>query len=66
MKRSRILLAINQLKQKRVFILRHGAPDQYYRNNQREKKGWRDLNSESDLLEVDYLKDLMKDILQGN
>jgi len=55
---------INQLKEQRVFIIRHGAPERYYKNNQGEKKGWMNVNSDEDLLEVDYLKGLMKEILQ--
>jgi len=54
---------IESLRQKRIFVLRHGAPEMYYKNNRGEKGGWVNLQSESDLLEVDYLKDLMKSVL---
>lgn len=56
--------AINILHQNRIFILRHGAPEMYYKNNKGEKGGWINLQSESDLLEADYLKDLMKSVLE--
>ena len=55
--------AIESLSQKRIFVLRHGAPEMYYKNNRGEKGGWVNLQSESDLLEVNYLKNLMKSVL---
>jgi len=54
---------IESLRQKRIFVLRHGAPEMYYKNNRGEKGGWVNLQSENDLLEVGYLKDLMKSVL---
>ena len=55
---------INNLSQKRIFVLRHGSPEMYYKNNIGEKGGWVNLHSETDLLEVDYLKDMIKTILK--
>lgn len=55
--------AISSLRRNRIFVLRHGAPEMYYKNNRGERGGWVNLQSESDLLEVDYLKDLMKSVL---
>jgi len=54
---------INDLRNKRIFILRHGAPEMYYKNNKGEKGGWTNLQSESDLLKSRYLKDLIKSVL---
>lgn len=54
---------IKELRDKRIFILRHGAPEMYYRNNEGEKVGWINIRSENDLLEPDYLRDLMKSVL---
>lgn len=54
---------IDNLRSRRVFVLRHGAPEMYYKNNKGEKGGWANLQSESDLLNADYLKDLMKAVL---
>jgi hypothetical protein len=54
---------IDNLRSKRIFVLRHGAPEMYYKHNKGEKGGWANLQSESDLLEADYLKDLMKSVL---
>jgi len=55
---------LNGLREKRIFVLRHGAPEMYYKNNTGEKRGWTELQAESDLLEVDYLKELMKAVLE--
>ncbi len=54
---------IKDLQDKRIFILRHGAPEMYYKNNKGEKGGWMNINSEKDLLEPEYLKDLIKLVL---
>jgi hypothetical protein len=55
---------IGDLCQKRIFILQHGTPEMYYKNNLGEKGGWVNLQSESDLLEVAYLKELMESVLK--
>ncbi len=54
---------IQGLQDKRIFVLRHGAPEMYYKNNKGEKNGWVHLNSQNDLLEVEYLKKLIKLVL---
>jgi predicted ATP-dependent endonuclease of OLD family len=54
---------IKSLQDKRVFVLRHGAPEIYYKNNKGEKRGWTNIESEKDLLEVEYLKNLIKSVL---
>lgn len=55
---------LNDLQKNRILVLRHGAPEMYYKNNTGVKRGWTELQSETDLLEVDYLKKLMKAILE--
>jgi hypothetical protein len=60
---SELESVINKLRSKRIFVLRHGTPEMYYKNSMGEKGGWANLQSESDLLEADYLKDLMKSVL---
>ena len=54
---------LNKLSENRVFALRKGAPENYFKNNNGVKDGWTDVNSETDLLEIDYLKNLMKSVL---
>lgn len=54
---------IKDLRGKRIFVLRHGAPEMYYKNSKGEKGGWANLQSKDDLLEVEYLEDLMKSVL---
>lgn len=55
---------LNSLAEKRIFVLRHGAPEMYYKNNTGEKRGWTELQSENDLLETEYLKGLMTKVLK--
>lgn len=54
---------LKKLSENRVFALRKGAPENYFKNNNGIKDGWSDINSETDLLEVDYLKNLIKSVL---
>ncbi len=54
---------LNDLRKERIFVLRHGAPEMYYKNNKGEKRGWIHLQSENDVLEKDYMKNLLKEIL---
>lgn len=54
---------ISSLAKNRVFVLRRGAPEQYYKNNPGEKSGWENVLSESDLIDCDYLKSLMRTVL---
>lgn len=55
---------LNSLVEKRIFVLRHGAPEMYYKNNTGEKRGWTELQSEDDLLETEYLRGLMTEVLK--
>ncbi len=55
--------AIKNLRDKRIFVLRHGAPEMYYKNNKGKKRGWTNIDLEKDLFEADYLKDLIKSVL---
>lgn len=48
---------------KRVFVFRKGAPEMYYANNHGEKNGWANVSTEGDLLEAEYLKDMMNKVL---
>jgi len=54
---------ISALTKDRVFVLRKGAPEEYYKNNLGEKDGWEKLTGESDLLDTEYLKEMIKNIL---
>lgn len=54
---------ITQLEKHRVFILRHGAPEQYYKNDTGIKGAWANIVSESDLKEATYLRNLMLQLL---
>ncbi len=54
---------IKNLRDKRIFVLRQGAPEMHYKNSKGEKGGWANIESEKDLLEADYLKDLIKSVL---
>ncbi len=56
-------LAIKSLENCRFFVFRHGAPESYYRSNQEDKNGWKTLKDESDLLNPEYLKELMTKLL---
>ncbi|MHB8561875.1 MAG: ATP-dependent nuclease [Thermoplasmataceae archaeon] len=55
--------AIKLLRMERIFILEHGGPEAYFKNDYGLKTGWVNVNSESDLLEVDFLRELMKTLL---
>jgi len=55
---------INDLRNKRIFVLRNGAPEMYYKNNKGEKGSWVNIQSEDDLLETKYLKDLIQLVLE--
>jgi len=54
---------LDKLEEKRIFILKHGAPENYYTNDLDQKDGWLNIKSESDLLEPTYLKQLMEKVL---
>lgn len=51
------------LQRQRIFVLRHGSPEMYYRNDSR-KKGWIDIKTEDDILHADYLRALMLEVLK--
>lgn len=48
---------------KRIFVFRKGSPEMYYANNNGEKNGWVNIQTETDLIEPAYLKDLMSKVL---
>lgn len=54
---------LTDLGNKRIFVFRKGSPEMYYAVNNEDKNGWVNIQAESDLLEPQYLKDLMKKIL---
>ncbi|MBU0998743.1 AAA family ATPase [Patescibacteria group bacterium] len=54
---------LETLETKSVFVLKHGGPENYYKNNKGEKDGWAKLKSESDIEEPKYLKTLMEKVL---
>ena len=54
---------IQALLKHRVFVLRKGAPEEYYKNNLGEKDGWEKLHKEDDLLHTEQLKELMGAVL---
>lgn len=56
---------LSSLKDKRIFILRHGTPEMYYRSKNGRKDEWENVNSENDLLEVPYLKSLLISVLNN-
>jgi predicted ATP-dependent endonuclease of OLD family len=55
---------LESLRKSRFFILKHGAPESYYKNNKNDKDGWKRLKNENDLLEPDYLRGLMTELLK--
>lgn len=55
---------LSDLKENRIFVLKRGSPEMYYKNALGEKNGWIDLKSEDDLIDADYLKSLMTELLQ--
>lgn len=57
--------AIKKLSEYRIFVLRKGAPEHYCKNSVRQKKTWEEISSKDDLLEPDYLKDLMVRVISG-
>ena len=54
---------INALALKRVFVLHKGSPESYYKNSFGEKDGWEQIENEGDLLEPEYLKKLIQNVL---
>lgn len=56
-----VLLALSK---DRIFVLRKGAPEDYYKNSAGEKDGWEKIASADDLNEPEYLKALMTQVLK--
>lgn len=54
---------ISDLQSKRIFVLKLGSPEMYYKNNPGNKSGWNYLETDKDLLESNYLKDLINSLL---
>ena len=54
---------LTDLAAKRIFVFRKGSPEMYYANNNGEKNGWVNIQTEADLLESAYLKDMMNKVL---
>ena len=54
---------VGKLQGNRIFVLRRGAPEMYFKNSLGEKDGWIPVNSEDDLLNVDELKRLMEHVV---
>lgn len=55
---------LTQLQDKRVFVLRHGAPEQYLKQLPTKKGDFSSIDAESDLVHTDYLKSIMTDLLK--
>ena len=54
---------LKELENNRFFVLRHGAPESYYKRDPNDKNGWKNLKEENDLLHPEYLKELMTRLL---
>lgn len=54
---------LSDLSDKRVFVFRKGSPEMYYANNKGDKNGWVNIHNQTDLLEQQFLKDLMQKVL---
>jgi len=52
-----------KLAQQRIFVLRHGAPEMYFKNATGRKDGWDTVQTKDDLLFGDELYTLMKAVL---
>jgi hypothetical protein len=46
----------------RVFVLSAGAPEHYFKHRRGVKAAWIDIETESDLVDAQYLKDLVTDV----
>lgn len=55
---------LSDLRQHRIFVLKRGSPEMYYKNALGEKSGWIDIKSEDDLIDKEYLRDLMTELLR--
>ena len=59
---SELVRMLSDLERHRIFILRHGSPERYYKNALGQKSGWSSLKSESDLLHPEYLKGILVEL----
>jgi putative ATP-dependent endonuclease of OLD family len=55
--------ALAMLSEKRVFVLKHGEPESYVKNGKGKKGSCNLVKTLDDLLEPDYLKDLIKSVV---
>ena len=54
---------IDKLEKQKVFIISNGAPEMYYKNDNGQKTAWEQLKSENDLIEKEYLKELVQKLM---
>ena len=54
---------LSELRRSRIFALRHGCPENYYKTGTGDKYGWITLDSEAGLNETEYLREFMQEIL---
>jgi len=54
---------ISELSKQRIFVLRKGSPEIYFKNSVGKKSAWEELKSEDDLTDPEYLKNLMVQVL---
>lgn len=57
--------AVTKLSENRIFVLRKGAPENYCKDSPGQKKSWEDVESENDLIEPEYLKELISKVVSG-
>lgn len=55
-------LVLSTLKQHRLFTLKRGSPEMYYKNALGNKEGWSTVNSQEDLYDPDELSHLMNNL----
>jgi hypothetical protein len=54
---------LKALEKERIFVLRKGSPEQYYKAGSASKSFWDDIGTKDDLLDAGDLESLMKTIL---
>jgi predicted ATP-dependent endonuclease of OLD family len=54
---------VSELAKHRIFVLRKGSPEVYFKNSVGKKSAWEELKSEDDLIDPEYLKNLMLQVL---
>jgi predicted ATP-dependent endonuclease of OLD family len=55
--------AVRELEGERIFILRHGSPEMYYKVGMGNKLGWTEIEKKDDLNEPGYLETLINKLL---